>query len=507
MTVLGSLFTGISGLNAHSEALTTIGANIANVSTTGFKKSRVAFEEVLRGVQLKELGRTLSQGGLEGTENATDLAISGDGYFIVSDGTPFYTRAGQFSVNKNGNMTNPGGFILQGYSIDTAGTVSGVLSDVNLTTFTAPPQATSTFGLAANLDASAANADTFSSAFTVFNSLGGTVSLTMNFVKDTTNEVKSAQAVTSNGAGTDTVTSSGTYTGSENQTYTLTVSTGGGAGTAVINVATSGTDTVSAFTVTGWDTALSVGSLGVQAAFTSTDATLEVGDSWIVGAASNEWDWTVTTSDGSTSSSGAIAFDRNGSLSMAYDGSGNQILALDTSNNALMTTVEPTVTVTGLGSGAADLSMTWDLIDASNNSNMTGFDESSATFFTTQNGRAPGSIQDLSIGEDGVITGIFSNGVILPVYQIALADFPAPAELDFRGQNLFRESTDSGQPVIGTPNQGGMGRIDSRALEASNVDLTSEFVNLIAAQRGFQANTRVITVGNEILLEMVNLIR
>ncbi len=151
--------------------------------------------------------------------------------------------------------------------------------------------------------------------------------------------------------------------------------------------------------------------------------------------------------------------------------------------------------------------MTWDLVDANNNSDMTGFDQTSATFFTTQNGRAPGSIQDLTIGEDGVITGVFSNGVVLPVYQIALADFPAPAELEFRGQNLFRESTDSGQPVIGTPNQGGLGKIESRALEASNVDLTSEFVNLIAAQRGFQANTRVITVGNEILLEMVNLTR
>jgi flagellar hook protein FlgE len=509
MTVLGSMFTGISGLNAHSNALQSIGSNIANVSTTGFKKSRVAFEEVLRGVTLTDLGRTLSQGGLEGTENVTDLAISGDGYFIVSDGTPFYSRAGQFSIDKDGNMVNPSGFFLQGYAIDTSGNVSGTLSDINLNTFSAPPQASTTFNLAANLNASAANSSNFTTAFTVYNSLGGPVSLTMDFVKDTSNEIKPAQVVTASGAGTDTATSGGTYTGTENQTYTLTVGTGGtlGVDSIVINVATSGSDTVGAFTVSAADTAYSVGSLGATAAFTSTDGVLEAGDSWSVSALSNEWDWTVTPSDGSSTSSGSISFDQNGLLSMAFDGSGNTLLALDGSGSPIGTITEPTISVTGLSNGAADLSVTWDLVDVSNSSDMTGFDQPSATFFTSQNGRAPGTIQDLTIGEDGVITGIFSNGGVLPVYQVALADFAAAAELEFRGLNLFRESSDSGQAVVGAPGQGGLGKVDSRSLEASNVDLTSEFVNLIAAQRGFQANTRVISVGNEVLLEMVNLIR
>jgi flagellar hook protein FlgE len=182
-------------------------------------------------------------------------------------------------------------------------------------------------------------------------------------------------------------------------------------------------------------------------------------------------------------------------------------LALDGSGSPIGTVTEPTISVTGLSNGAADLSVTWDLVDVSNSSDITGFDQPSATFFTSQNGRAPGTIQDLTIGEDGVITGIFSNGGVLPVYQVALADFAAPAELEFRGLNLFRESSDSGQAVVGAPGQGGLGKVDSRSLEASNVDLTSEFVNLIAAQRGFQANTRVISVGNEILLETVNLTR
>lgn len=509
MTVLGSMFTGISGLNAHSNALQSIGSNIANVSTTGFKKSRVAFEEVLRGVTLTNLGRTLSQGGLEGTENVTDLAISGEGYFVVSDGTPYYTRAGQFSIDKDGNMVNPSGFFLQGYSIDTTGNVSGTISDINLNTFSSPPQASTEFSLSANLDASAVNGDTLTSAFTVYNSLGGPISLTMDFVKDTSNEVKSAQVVTSSGAGTDTVTSSGTYTGTENQTYTLTVASGGtlGVDNIVVNVGTSGSDTVSAFTVSAADTAYSVGTMGVAAAFTSTDGVLEAGDSWSISALSNEWDWTVTPSDGSSTSSGSIAFDQNGLLSTVFDGSGNTLLALDQNGDPIGTVTEPTINVTGLSNGAADMAITWDLVDVNNNSDLTGFDQPSATFFTSQNGRAPGTIQDLTIGEDGVITGIFSNGEVMPVYQIALADFPAPAELEFRGLNLFRESSDSGQAIVGKAGQGGLGKIDSRSLEASNVDLTREFVNLIAAQRGFQANTRVISVGNEILLEMVNLIR
>lgn len=512
MTVLGSLFTGISGLNAHSEALTTIGTNIANVSTTGYKKSRVAFEEVLRGVQLVGLGRSLSQGGLEGTENVTDLAISGDGYFIVSNGTPSYTRAGLFSVNKDGDLINPDGFILQGYQIDSlTGLPSGTLSDINLNQFTAQPQATANFSIAANLDASAANGDTFSTAFSAVNSSGGSVSITMNFVKDTTADIKAAGTVSDADANT-TITTGGTYTGGQNQLYTMTVQTGGGAGTALVDVADASGTSLGVFTVTAWDTQIDIGSgFGVTSAFTSTNGTLDVGDSWVVGAMAEEWDWTVTPSSGTSTSSGSIAFDPTGTLAAAYDttgGADNVLLAYDRSGNSLVSsTSEPLVTVTFSGGNLNDLAMTWDIVDTAGSSDMTGFDQASATFFTSQDGRAPGSLQDLSVGEDGVITGIFSNGVVLPVYQIALADFPAPAELEFRGLNLFRESTDSGQSIVGTPGNGGFGKIESKALEASNVDLTAEFVNLIAAQRGFQANTRVITVGNEILAEMVNLIR
>ncbi len=486
MGVLGALFTGITGLNAHSEALSVIGANIANVSTVGYKTSRVAFEEVLRGVTLRNLGRVFSQGAFEATSNITDLAISGDGFFILSNGADrFYSRAGQFAINANGNMVSPAGFIVQGFGIDDAGNVSGVVSDINLNAFSAPPKASDQFSLAANLNASALDGDTFGTSFTVFNSKGGPLSLTLDFVR---NNAIGATAAGGGNTGDDTAVSGGTYSGANTDTYTVTVTTGGAPGVAEITITSaSGNDNSGPIIVSGFGTGVAVGTKGATITFTDGgDGLLTAGDSWTIGA-TNEWGWSVSTSDGTSTSTGTLEFDSNGLLSGP--------------------TTDPTIIVTGLSNGAADLSLAWDIIKADGSSDLTGFDAPSATFSHTQNGHAPGSIQDISIGEDGLITGIFSNGIILPIYQVALADFPDQTGLTFKGNNLFQESSDSGQPVLGQPNQGGLGKIETSALELSNTDLTNEFVNLIAAQRGFQANTKVITVGNEVLLETVNLIR
>jgi flagellar hook protein FlgE len=137
----------------------------------------------------------------------------------------------------------------------------------------------------------------------------------------------------------------------------------------------------------------------------------------------------------------------------------------------------------------------------------TQYGTTSAVFNQSQNGYSSGSLQRISIDSEGIVTGIFSNGSTSNVSQIALATFPNADGLGLAGKSLFIESNDSGQPLTGTPGSSGRGKIKSSALELSNVDLAAEFVKMITFQRGFQANSRVITMSDEVMNELVNIKR
>jgi flagellar hook protein FlgE len=137
----------------------------------------------------------------------------------------------------------------------------------------------------------------------------------------------------------------------------------------------------------------------------------------------------------------------------------------------------------------------------------TQFGSTSALVQQTQDGFAAGSLQAFSVDANGVINGRFSNGQLRALAQVVLARFPDPIGLTRTGKNTFAQSGNSGQPVTGTPDSAGLGRVLSNSLELSNVDLGESFIDMIAAQRGFQANSRVITTSDEILQELVNLKR
>ena len=163
-----------------------------------------------------------------------------------------------------------------------------------------------------------------------------------------------------------------------------------------------------------------------------------------------------------------------------------------------------------LANGAdTPLTVTWDLYDVLNNSynDLNGFASQSATTFQTQNGYAAGVLRAVAVDDDGIVSGTYSNGQLVPLYQIALADFPSYEGLTKLGRNLYAESVGSGQPMPGVPGNGRMGSVASSALEMSNVDLAHEFVKLITTQRAFQANSRVITTSDEILNELINIKR
>jgi flagellar hook protein FlgE len=428
--MIGSLYSGISGLKANTSAMSVIGDNIANVDTTGFKVSKVSFSNVFsaslgqsamqigRGVTMSGVAANWNSGTVETTNNVTDLAINGQGMFIVNDpaGTAqYYTRAGQFEFDNQGYLVNQDDFRIQGYPIDPAGVV-GPIGDIALPAGMSVPSATTEITMALNLDAMAADTTTYDTTVTVYDSLGNPVDLTFNFVKN------------------DPPTGAGAVE------WEYSVSSTGLTITPAL-----GTENILAFTNTG--------------AFDLANST------------------------------GAV-------LSPTGDGCGHR------------------VSITGgLGPAAMPQDLVWRFLDgtipasATSDGSLTSYAGDSAKNSQTQNGYPTGMLQGISVDEDGIFTGLYSNGTMLNFAQIALADFASYSGLQKQGSNLFTSTLASGQAVVLTPNQGGVGSIAPSSLEMSNVDLATEFVELITTQRAFQANSKVITTSDEVLSDLINIKR
>jgi len=193
--MIGSLYSGISGLKANTSAMAVIGDNIANVNTTGFKTSRVEFSNIFnatlgqsktqigRGVTMSGVSSNWNSGTMETTNTATDLALNGPGMFIVRNSAnngQYYTRAGQFEFNADNLLVNADGLEVQGYAIDAAGNM-GALGTITLPSGISTPQATTQLTMGINLDAGAAVGDTFDTTISVYDSLGNSVELNCNF--------------------------------------------------------------------------------------------------------------------------------------------------------------------------------------------------------------------------------------------------------------------------------------------------------------------------------------
>ncbi len=210
-----------------------------------------------------------------------------------------------------------------------------------------------------------------------------------------------------------------------------------------------------------------------------------------------EWSWSATlpaTATGGTESdppvevgTGTLSFDENGILTEPAD--------------------NPTLSITGLASGAADMDITFEIRDAAGKARITSYASASSVSSTTQDGAASSRLQEISIDADGVISGIYDNGTVHALAQLALATFPNDEGLlKFKG-TTFVQYGNSGEPSVGTPGTGGRGSISGSSLEQSNVDIATEFTNLIIHQRGYQANSRIITTTDELYQESINLIR
>ncbi|MFN3396846.1 MAG: flagellar hook protein FlgE [Thermodesulfovibrionales bacterium] len=432
--MLTSLYTAVSGMGANGVSLSVIGDNIANLNTIGFKASRIAFGDVLsqtitgiagssqvgRGVLVSGVSPLFTQGSFETTTNALDMAVDGDGFFIVSDGSArYYTRAGQFSIDKNGNIVNPDGLVLQGYLADASGTITGTVGNLQISTKQSPANMTTKADIAVNLDSTATVP---AAAFTLDSNGDGVNDDPANYNFSTTVTVYDSQG----------------------------------------------------------------GSHQVTLYFVKT--------------ADNTWDVHYVHDDpanpGQLIDAGtqSLTFDVNGAL--INDNSGTPI-----SFNFGTAVTSPQDITFNYGTGTGESPAGTGLDGA------TQFASDFAVINITQDGYSAGALKNVVISEDGVITGVFTNGQTRPIGQVALARFVAPTGLTKLGRNLYAESFDSGQPIVGMPETSGLGRVLSHTLELSNVDLAEEFVKMISAQRGFQANSRIITTTDDLLQEMINLKR
>jgi flagellar hook protein FlgE len=464
--MMRSLYSGVAGLQNHQVRMDVLGNNISNVNTIGFKKGRVTFQDLLYqqmsgaskptgdvgGVNPKEIGLGMSiasvdtintQGALQTTGVMTDLAVQGNGFFILKKGEEnFYTRAGDFGIDADGRLVNPAtGLRVQGWLAQTLGgrevlSTSGSTQDLVIPVGSKDPaKATSRVSIACNLDKrtpeipagatqDAVEAGTWRVEEKVFDSFGTPHTLRIEFQK---------------------------VVGQTNQ----------------------------------WRGNVVVDPESPQAA----NASVAIGNP-ARGQASNF----------------LVQFDNRGLLSRVVDGQGGQSaqagaldigVAFDVAGAAAGADGQPLRQTFRLALGTV----------GSATSTVTQQAERSSTKAFDQDGYTMGYLDTFKIDQTGLVTAVYSNGTNRSVGQLALASFANPGGLEKSGSSTFVQSNNSGQANIGPSGIAGKGKIVAGTLEMSNVDLAEQMTDMIVTERGFQANSKTIQTSDQMLQELLQLKR
>jgi flagellar hook protein FlgE len=416
--------TALSALSADSTAIDVVGNNLANLNTTGFKASEVTFQDLVTeslgaGLGETQVGfgvgtpltvRQFTQGAIQTTSGVLDAAIQGDGFFIAQDssGNTLYTRDGTFQTDASGNLLTDTGDKVQGWTtidpttgaVDTNGPIGNIVVPVG--SLKAPTATTTiTDDLNLNADSTADSTSAFSTPITVYDSLGNSHVLTLNFQNS----------------------------GNNQWSYQVTIPgddvSGGTAGTP--------------FDISG--------------------------------------------------ASGTLTFDSTGQLTSPANGS------------------PITFSITGLTDGANDMSLTWNPYNADGSGRITQFGEDSNSSANSQNGSPAAQLSNVGLANGGQILAQYTDGTQVMVGQVAVANIRNPDTLIAAGNNNFQLSALSANPSIGVPGTGGRGTIQGGAVEASTVDIATEFTNLIVYQRAYEANAHVVTTADTLSQDTINLIR
>lgn len=546
MGLSASLFSGITGLQAHGEKMSVLGNNIANVNTVGFKSAKMHFEDAIsqdmstatgiaqvgRGVQVGAIYADFAQGSFETTSESTDLAIGGKGFFIVKpkdEENSYYTRAGNFRFDKDGYLTDPHGYVLQGWQVQsdstqvaTSDNVStsnqvrtvGVPTDVRLENFQSPPLASTRVNMITNLDSKEASRSTSATNpyFSLFEAWNGTQDPPLgNNAYSYQSTIKTYDA---NGSAHNLTVyfdqvSLSNAGGKKVWEYIVT-SDPAEDGRLASNTRFN-TTSAAGILMTGTMTYNAAGDMTGMSAFTLKSGTAAAGvkdlSNWNLANFSQDGYPVLTANFLSTSNAdftnqlAAVNLEMNFGLSNKnLSGSGVtrgwNVGSAGISNASMV------------GTDITDLSRIPNFGEVEKSAlSSTSYSTGSTTLFQSQDGYTAGFLQNVSVSRDGVLTGRYSNGQILELYVLTIADFNNQWGLRREGGNLFSETKESGDALTGLPNTGGKGSISSNSLEMSNVDLAVEFVNMITTQRGFQANSKVITTTDSMLGDLIQLKR
>jgi len=644
--MLGSLFAGASGLRNHTTRMDVIGNNIANINSIGFKKSRTLFQESLietmrgagrpssitggtnpiqrgLGMTVASIDNLFTQGGLETSGQITDLAIQGNGFFVLSDGRQnYYSRAGSFGYDGNSDLVSTAnGLYVQGKMADQEGNIPAMATVGNIRLPFGqqdPAKETTVVGLTNNLNSVATNSTaelasagttnidtvtgmardgaggvhtltiagaqaTQSTAVSTVNGLSGVETLqslgvtaaglaeattvgvdsgassayltglvlnsTVNELIAAINKVQGVEAeldasgaiqitrtyagdgtnrnieIASTFAGpppaTETITgaifnATGTFTANNGTAHSMTVTDqftpNYGTPQPAINLGLEISDTTGLVTgitglgggnvTIGSNDALAAGTAQITTDDTQYSTSITAYDSQggkhtlvmtftkLVDA--NEWIWEASLGGEERivyGDRGTVSFNSDGSLGeFAFD-SGAQAIGVDPRNGADLMAIEIDPGIAGGFNG------------------LTGFASTSTASISSQDGYGLGILDKIAIDPTGKVLGIFTNGVTRALAQIVLGTFSNDQGLSKEGNSIYKDTANSGEVYIGFAGETVSATISSGALESSNVDLAEEFTNMIIAQRGYQANARVITTSDSMLDELVNLKR
>jgi flagellar hook protein FlgE len=502
---------GLSGLNGAAKALDVIGNNIANSSTVGFKGSTTEFADVYArslngagatqagiGVSVASIAQQFTQGNIETTANPLDIAINGAGFFRTEiAGTVQYTRNGQFSLDKNGYIVTPQGANVTGYGVSANGQIlASTPSPLKIDTADMKPAATTKVDTSINLDSresaptnfpfNANDATTYNKQVpvSVYDTLGNEHTMSLYYVKTgsgTWDVYAGADGTELTNVNVAKAASSDPTAQAARDAWTAATKASpqdpAAVAQALAAYAAAASSAVSGAAQTAGATAATV--TAIQTAATDAGNT--------VGYTPDQVDKDIAAAVSVPSVPiGTLKFDTNGALSAAL--MSPQTLPLSVSFPVYPAT------------GAKE---TLSIKVGFNGSTQYGSDTSEK--LTTQDGYKPGHLQRFSAGADGTLLGQYSNGQTKALGQIVLANFTNANGLEPIGNNSWAETSASGTPLLGTAGTGGFGVLQSSATESSNVDLTAELVNMITAQRVYQANAQTIKTQDSVLQTLVNL--
>jgi flagellar hook protein FlgE len=409
-----SFFIPLSGLEADNTALNTISNNLANMNTVAYKSQDVQFsdlfyqevgesgsgdpEQVGAGTKIGAIVTNFSSGTTTpSTGNPQDVALNGDGFFVVENhGTQEYTRAGNFVLSSSGQLLTQGGEQVMGFPA-----VNGVVNtNAPLTAIQIPvgqveqPRATSTLSVTANLDASAANGTTVQGQVTLYDSLGVGHVATVDFQK----------------------------TGTNSWSYNISLPPGDASGS-------------------------------------------------------------------SANTSGTLTFDANGNLTAPAANLAN-------------------VQFTGLSDGASNMSFNWNLFGSNGRGliDQVASQSGSGIASITQDGYEAGQYNGFTVDPNGIVSATFSNSQTQVIGQLAVASITNEQGLTRLGDGNYQTTLASGQATVGTAGTGGRGSIQDNAIEGSNVDISTQFADLIVAQRAFEANAKSVTTFDTVTQDTINMV-